>query len=76
VLNGSWAQSTSLGFSIFIGGVCLASALAGPIWDDAPESNDKPVSSGPVREAKRRPQARSLYSQRLHGPDNSNKEAK
>lgn len=74
VLNSAWAQSTALGFSVFIGGVCLAAADAGSIWTPSatgPQSSPI-VSSGP--DPVRKPRARSAYSQKLHGPDSKKKD--
>lgn len=69
ILNGNFAQATSLGFAVFTGGLCLAAAKD-PEGEkanepegrrsEAPSLSPKPVSAARVR-------GRSRYAEELHG---------
>lgn len=73
VLNGSWAQSTALGFSIFIAGTCLTAGEAGSIWTPPSAAAETGPAAARPESQTRKPRARSIYSQKLHGPDKPGK---
>ena len=61
ILNGNFAQATSLGFAVLTGGLCLAAAKD-PIADDA-----MPVVGIPEPSGTPRIRGRALYAEKLHG---------
>jgi len=59
VLNGNFAQPTSLGFAVFTGGLCLAAAKNSEIENLQPPSPERILNT--------RIRGRSVYAEQLHG---------
>jgi hypothetical protein len=62
LLNGQFGQPTSLGFAVFVCGLCLAT---GNRETTTPEAGSSTSTARPLQRVARR----SRYAERLHTPD-------